>query len=65
MHHAQLRIFYSVLLLSILGLGSASTMAGGAITMKLGQVELWDDSQLLGAQQRVFDDSSRRTFGIA
>ena len=65
MHHAHLRIFYSVLLLGILGLGSASAMAGGAITMKLGQVELWDDSQLLGAQQRVFDDSSRRTFGIA
>lgn len=54
-----------MLLLTMLGLGSVSAMAGNAITMKLGQVKLWDDTQLLGAQERVFDDSSGRTFGLA
>ena len=65
MHYLRLRVFYCVLLLGVFGLGSASAMAGGAIIMKLGQVELWDDTQFLGTQARVFDDNSRRTFGLA
>lgn len=65
MHFLRLRVFYSLLMLGCLSLGSASAMAGSAIIMKLGQVELWDDSQFLGTQERTFDDRSRRTFGFA
>ena len=64
MHYLRLGVFYSILVLGI-GLAPASAMAGGAIIMKLGQVQLWDDAQFLGGQNRVFDDRSRRTFGFA
>lgn len=65
MKHTGLRSFSLMSLLVILSLGTAPAMAGGAMIMKTGNVQLWDDTQLLGGQQRTFDSSSWRTFALA
>lgn len=44
---------------------SAPAMAGGALIMKTGNVELWDSTQQLGGSPRTFDDNSARTFALA
>ena len=59
-------LLISTHLLAILfALVSAQAQAGGAMIMKTGKVQLWDNSQYLDGTQRVFDDNSWRTFSLA
>jgi hypothetical protein len=65
MKHTQCRLLSTGLIAGLLTLASAPALAGGAMIMKTGRVQLWDDSQNLDGQTRTFDSDSGRTFALA
>lgn len=65
MQPTQRRLLSTGLIAGMLTLASAPALAGGAMIMKTGKVQLWDDSQYLDTRTRNFDDSSWRTFALA
>lgn len=65
MKYTQRRILSTGLIAGMLTLASAPALAGGALIMKTGKVQLWDESQSLDGQTRTFDSDSGRTFALA
>ncbi len=59
------RFLYTGLITGLLALASAPALAGGALIMKTGNVQLWDESQRLDNTDLVFDSDSGRTFALA
>jgi hypothetical protein len=65
MKYTQRRILSTGLIAGMLTLASAPALAGGAMIMKTGKVQLWDETQFLDNQQLTFDSDSGRTFALA
>ncbi len=65
MKSTQHTLLLTGLIAGVFALTSSPALAGGAMIMKTGKVQLWDDSQNLGDQPLTFDDSSWRTFALA
>ena len=65
MKSIQRHLLSTGLIAGLFALASAPVLAGGALIMKSGKVELWDSTQLLDTQTRTFEDTSSRTFAFA